>query len=91
VLSGLTPRQTFSATQCGLLEVPTFRNMMRSRQGTRLAAAECLLLALSRHAQCADECPLLGAKRTLPRAPYRVSRALSGRKCAGALGVEFFI
>ena len=25
----------------------------------------CLLLALSGHAQCADECPLLGAKRTL--------------------------
>ena len=25
---------------------------------------ECPLLALSRHAQCADECPLLGAKRT---------------------------
>ena len=22
-------------------------------------------MALSRHAQCADECPLLGAKRTL--------------------------
>jgi len=26
-----------------------------------------LLLALSRHAQCADECPLLGAKRTLTK------------------------
>jgi hypothetical protein len=25
------------------------------------------LLAQSRHAQCADECPLLGAKRTLAR------------------------
>ena len=25
----------------------------------------CLLLVQSRHAQCADECPLLGAKRTL--------------------------
>ena len=57
-LSGLTPRQTFSATQCGLLEVPTFRNMMRSRQGTCLAAAECLLLALSGRANRADERPL---------------------------------
>ena len=27
--------------------------------------AQCLLLAQSRHAQCADECPLLGAKRTV--------------------------
>jgi hypothetical protein len=27
--------------------------------------ARCPLLAQSRHAQCADECPLLGAKRTL--------------------------
>ena len=26
--------------------------------------AQCPLLAQSRHAQCADECPLLGAKRT---------------------------
>ena len=25
---------------------------------------ECSLVAQSRHAQCADECPLLGAKRT---------------------------
>jgi hypothetical protein len=25
----------------------------------------CLLMAQSRHAQCAGECPLLGAKRTL--------------------------
>jgi hypothetical protein len=29
-----------------------------------LVRSECLLLAQSRHTQCADECPLLGAKRT---------------------------
>jgi hypothetical protein len=28
-------------------------------------AVGCLLLAHSRHAQCADECPLLGAKQTV--------------------------
>jgi hypothetical protein len=27
----------------------------------------CLLLALSRHSVCADECPLLGVKRTSPK------------------------
>jgi hypothetical protein len=29
-----------------------------------LSFVKCPLLAQSRHAQCADECPLLGAKRT---------------------------
>ena len=32
--------------------------------GQILVVRECLLLAQSRHAQCADECPLLGAKGT---------------------------
>jgi 5-formyltetrahydrofolate cyclo-ligase len=32
---------------------------------TRRMRQQCLLLALSGHAQCADECPLLGAQRTL--------------------------
>ena len=29
------------------------------------ASPVCPFMAQSRHAQCADECPLLGAKRTL--------------------------
>ena len=30
-----------------------------------LVSLQCPLMAQSRHAQCADKCPLLGAKRTL--------------------------
>src|SRR6476646_5434395 len=34
------------------------------RSGAMSSDCLCPLLAQSRHAQCADECPLLGAKRT---------------------------
>jgi len=32
-------------------------------ENTLGASSECPFLAQSRHVQCADECPLLGAKR----------------------------
>ena len=41
------------------------RPSLEVRIATRLTPSECPLLAQSRHAQCADECLLLGAKRTL--------------------------
>jgi hypothetical protein len=53
----------FPDSTLGVRAVPALGPMACSlamRSQTR-----CPLLALSRHAQCADECPLLGAKRTL--------------------------
>jgi hypothetical protein len=51
-------------------------------------ALECLLVAQSRHAQRADECPLLGAKRTftnrcLPNSiyEYTVARFIFVQRC----------
>jgi hypothetical protein len=38
----------------------------------------CPLLAQSRHAQCADECPLLGAKRTLTNRCLQISGGTVG-------------
>jgi hypothetical protein len=35
---------------------------MKVAIGPLLRFSGCLLMAQSRHAQCADECPLLGAK-----------------------------
>jgi hypothetical protein len=38
----------------------------------------CPLLAQSRHAQCADECPLLGARRTLTNRCLQISGGTVG-------------
>jgi hypothetical protein len=43
-----------------------------------LKASQCRLMAQSRHAPCADECPLLGARRTLTNRCYQ-SRFMSTR------------
>src|SRR4030095_9245360 len=49
-----------AACACPLL---AFINV--SQREDQPLSCKCPLMAQSRHAQCADECPLLGAKRTL--------------------------
>ena len=53
----LTPQQRGELEQLKR-EISPWRFSDRTRDG------RCPLLAQSRHAQCADECPLLGVKRT---------------------------
>src|SRR6476620_12468940 len=65
--NGVTPASGQASCHAPLSAV-----MMTIERPHRLRL-ECPLMAQSRHAQCADECPPLGAKRTLTNRCFPIS------------------
>jgi hypothetical protein len=69
LLSRITVRQSRAVVisrlpDLGNCAMALKRTGLEAKLSERPAAAECPLMAQSRHAQCADECPPLGANRT---------------------------
>src|SRR5689334_4157655 len=62
--NGFSARATPFAPQAADGKAPATARRWTSPQLSRDPYSQCLQLAQSRHAQCADECPLLGANRT---------------------------